>query len=127
MVAVVEPLTDFLTSCRYALRGLRFAARSQRNFRLHLLAAAAVLAAGLSLRVSPLEFSVLLTMISLVILGELFNTALEMILNLMEARDHPVARAAKDVAAASVLMAAAGSALVGLVILGPPLLRRLAP
>ncbi|MBI1952572.1 MAG: diacylglycerol kinase family protein [Candidatus Omnitrophica bacterium] len=119
------PWQIFWASCRYALKGLRFAFISQRSFRIHLAAAFGVLAGAFLLRLDAKETALILAMVTLVLMAELINTALEVVLNLMEAREHPVVRAAKDVAAASVLMAVAGAAAVGVLILGPKLLERL--
>jgi diacylglycerol kinase len=113
-------------SCRFALKGLRFALVSQRSFRIHLAAAFGILAAAFLLRLTATEMALILAMVTLVLTAELINTALELVLNLMEAREHPVVRTAKDVAAASVLMAVAGAAAVGALILGPRLLERIA-
>ncbi len=110
-----------MTSCFHAVEGILFAAHSQRNFRMHLAAGALVLAAGWWLNFSRLEMVLLILTVSLVISGELLNTALELVLNLLEARDHPVSRAAKDVAAGAVFMAVIGSVGVAVFLFGPKL------
>jgi diacylglycerol kinase len=78
-------------------------------------------AAGL-LGLSRLEFILLLLTITGVMAGELLNTAVELILNLLEGREHPVVRLAKDVAAGGVLMAILGAVVVGLFLFGPRLM-----
>ena len=70
--------------------------------------------------------AVLALAIGLVLVGEAFNTALEAVVDLASPSRHPLAKVAKDVAAAGVLLAAATAALVGLLILGPRLLALLA-
>jgi len=117
-----EFLQSFRTSCSHALRGLGFALRSQRHLRLHMLAAVGVIAAGLLLHFHRVEWILLLLTGTLVILAELLNTAMEFALNLVEARDHPVVRAAKDIAAGAVLLVAFVSAVIGLFLFGPRLL-----
>ncbi|MBI3332720.1 MAG: diacylglycerol kinase family protein [Candidatus Omnitrophica bacterium] len=114
-------ISEVLRSCWIAARGVLLAARSQRNFQIHLLAAAAALLVGALLQLTRMEFILLTVTIALVISAELLNTALEFLLNLMEARDHPVVRATKDVAAGAVLMAVAGSVAVGILLFGPRL------
>ena len=116
-----EFLGAFVTSCYYAVQGILFAGVSQRNFRIHLVAGVLVLAAGWWLNFSRLEMVVLILTVSMVISGELLNTALELVLNLLEARDHPVARAAKDVAAGAVFIAVIGSVGVAVFLFGPKL------
>ncbi|MBI3317858.1 MAG: diacylglycerol kinase family protein [Candidatus Omnitrophica bacterium] len=116
-----EPIRGVWVSCQYAVRGIRFAFRSQRNFRIHLLAAIGALALGGAWGFSRLEMVLLLLTVMVVILAEMMNTSLEFILNLLERRDHPVVRAAKDIAAGAVLIAVAGSVGVGLFLFGPRL------
>jgi diacylglycerol kinase len=118
----LEGLFGFWTSCGHAFRGIGFAFRSQRNFRIHLAAAVVVLIAVVWLRLSRLEMILALLTVTLVIAAELLNTAVEYVLNLLEARHHPVVKTAKDVAAGGVLFAVAASVVIGLLLFGPPLL-----
>ncbi len=117
-----ELINGILTSCVHAARGIFFAAQAQRNFRIHLMAAVAVLGVGAWLRFTRVEMAILAVTCSVVIMGELLNTGLEYLLNLLEARDHPAVKAVKDVAAGAVLLAVAGSVLVGLLLFGPRLM-----
>ncbi len=120
-----EGLFAFCASFGHACRGIVFAFRSQRNFRIHLLAATLVLVAAFAFKLSRTEIILLLLTSILVITAELLNTAIEYVLNLLEARHHPVVKTAKDVAAGGVLLTVGASILVGLMIFGPPLLVRL--
>lgn len=121
MKRVKENFRAFGGSLRHALDGISFTLRSQRNFRIHLGVAAAVLWAGLALRLSRLEFLLLLLTVIVVLLVELLNTALEVMMNLVEARNHPVVRHAKDIAAGAVLVTALGAAGVGTLLFWPKL------
>jgi len=118
----LDLIRGILTSCAHAARGIGFAARSQRNFRIHLLAAGAVLAGALALGLSRVELVLLILTAGLVILGELINTGLEFLLNLLEARNHPTVRMVKDIAAGAVLTAVIGSVAVAFLLFGPKLL-----
>ena len=102
-----------LYSFRHAGRGLAWALRSQANLRVHLAAALVVLVAALLLRFSPLEFVGLTLCFAIVIAAELFNTALEVLIDYAWPEHHPMIGRAKDVAAAAVLTAAVGAAVVG--------------
>ncbi|MBI3615575.1 MAG: diacylglycerol kinase family protein [Candidatus Omnitrophica bacterium] len=115
-------ILGIIRSCTYAVHGILFAARSQRNFRIHLLAAVVVPAAAVALGFSRLELVLVILTVSLVILGELLNTGLEFLLNLLEARDHPTVRAVKDIAAGAVFMAVVGSVGIGVLLFGPRIL-----
>ena len=111
-----------LRSFAYAGAGLSYLVRTQPNFRVHLLAAIAVVGTALAVGAPAVEIAILALAIGLVMVGEAFNTALEAVVDLASPAVHPLARVAKDVAAASVLIAAAVAASVGLMILGPRLL-----
>ncbi len=115
----LELIRAVWVSCAHAGRGILFAARAQRNFRLHLLAAVSVLALAVAFHFGRLEMILVILTVSLVILGELLNTALEYTLNLLEAHHHPVVRTAKDIAAGGVLLCVLGSIGVGILLFGP--------
>ncbi len=85
--------------------------------RIHFIAAIAVLLAVLFLKVSPLEFALLALSILSVLCAEMFNTAVEAVVDLVSPGYHPLAKIAKDTAAGAVLIAACGAAIMGYLIL----------
>lgn len=105
-----------LYSFRHAGRGLAWAVSSQANLRFHMAAAAAVLLAALLFHFTAIEFVGLVLCFAVVIAAELFNTSLEVLIDYAWPERHPMIGRAKDVAAAAVLMAAIGTALVGLLL-----------
>ena len=106
----------------FALEGLRYAARTQRAFRIQLVITAVICVVLLGLRMPALESAVTVLSILVVLVVELINTGVEVVVDLLVERNHhALAKVAKDVAAAAVVVAAAGAAVVGLLILGPPL------
>lgn len=109
-------------SFRHAFRGLWHALRTQRNVRIHAAAAAAVFALALGLGLTPLDVALLTMAVAIVFVAELVNTALEAVVDLSAPYVDPLARVAKDAAAAAVLLAALAAVLVGVLILGPHLL-----
>lgn len=113
----------FLKSFGYAWRGLALVAREEQNFRLELLAALAVLVLALVLEVKPVEFAVLALVSGGVLVLELLNSLLERVVDLVKPRLHPYVAEVKNVAAASVLAAAATAIAVGIVIFGPYILK----
>ena len=117
----LEGLHGVWASCGHAFRGIYFAIRYQRNFRIHVLIAVLVLVAAVALHFNRVEMTLLVLTVMLVILGELLNTSIEFVLNLLEARHHPVVKTAKDIAAGGVLLTVAGSVWIGLLLFGPPL------
>lgn len=113
---------SLLASFRYAWEGIDHAFRTQRNFRIHTVISAAVGAAGLLLRVGGTEWAVLILTIGLVFLAELFNTALEAVVDHVAPEFHALAKIAKDCAAGAVFVAALAAVGVGVAIFGPRVL-----
>jgi diacylglycerol kinase len=111
-----------IRSFGFAGEGIRYALRTQANLRIHLAITALVVVAGLWLQLAPIEWAILVVMISVVLSAELFNTALEATLDRVSREEHPLAKIGKDVAAGAVLICAIGAVVVGLLILGPKLL-----
>ena len=116
-----------LRSFGYAGAGLSFLLRTQPNFRVHVAAAVSVVATALGVGATAVELAVLILAIGLVMVSEAFNTAVEAVVDLASPTVHPLARIAKDVAAAGVLIGAALAAVVGFVILGPRLIALVRP
>jgi diacylglycerol kinase len=108
----------------YAFAGLAAAWRTQRNLRIHAAAAVGVVAVGALLRLPPLSWAVLALAIGLVVTAELLNTALEAVVDLVSPEDHPLAKQAKDVAAAAVLVASLAALAAGVCVLAGTLAAR---
>ncbi len=104
-------------SFEHAYRGLIYAVRTQRNMRIHVIIATLVLVASLLVGVRKLELTILVLVILLVLITEMFNTALEFAVDLVTKEYHPLAKLAKDVSAGAVLVASVGAVLVGYLIL----------
>lgn len=111
----------FLRSFGFAFRGIAWVLRTQRNARVHLVAAAVVIAAGFCFRVSSVEWAVLALSIGLVFSAEMVNSVAEMAVDLLTERRHPMAKAAKDTGAGAVLVAALAAAGAGVAVFGPRL------
>ncbi|TNE79559.1 MAG: diacylglycerol kinase family protein [Bacteroidetes bacterium] len=92
---------------------------SHENFKIHLLAALVVHAAGFYYSVALRDWAVLWICITVVLAAEVFNTAVEEIINLLHPEHHPKAGLIKDIAAAAVLLTAIGSVVCGLLIFWP--------
>src|SRR5918998_1812710 len=76
-----------------------YAVRTQRNMRFHVVVAVVVLVASLLVGVRKLELAVLVLTILLVFVTELFNTAMEFVVDLATREYHPLAKLVKDVSA----------------------------
>ncbi len=110
---------NFAASFKFAVAGLVYALKTQRNLRLHMLATLVVfgLSYYLQLTVTELLFVVFAT--ALVIMMEMVNTAVEAVVDLASEELHPLARIAKDVAAGAVLVSAINALVVALLVLWP--------
>ncbi len=109
----------------FAFAGLSYLFRTQRNARIHLVVGAAAGGVAAWVGISRAEWALLVFTIALVLILEGLNTAVEAAIDLAMPERHPLAKAAKDLAAGMVLTAAIASVAVGLLILGPPLWWRL--
>ena len=78
---------------------------------------------ALLLRVSFSDLAVLVLTITIVWMAEFINAAVEAVVNLASPDFHPMAKVAKDVASAAVLLGVVASVVIGLLILGPPLIK----
>lgn len=103
-------------SFRYAFEGMLYSIRTQTNMKFHCIAAAVVLLLSIFFGVTSIEFLFLFLAICFVIMAELFNTAVEKTVDLAMPDSHPIAKIAKDVAAAAVLVTAVFAVVVALVI-----------
>jgi diacylglycerol kinase len=84
-----------------------------------------VVSVGVWLGLSARDWAVVALTVGVVLAAEGFNTALEALTDLVSPENHPLARVAKDVAAAAVTLTAIAAVVVGLLLLGPPLWARL--
>ncbi|NMO94825.1 diacylglycerol kinase [Paenibacillus lemnae] len=111
---------DFAASFRYACHGILHALKSEVNLKIHVSAAAMVFLAAALLDVGKWEWLSLLLASALVICAELFNTAVEAVVDLVSPESHPLARIAKDTAAGAVLVTAVFAAAVGIIVFYGP-------
>ena len=117
---------DLPASFRYAAQGMAYSFSSQRNFRIHVFTGMLAFGLGLWLELSTDRLAVLVLTVTAVLVLELLNTATEAVVDLAIGRQfHPLARIAKDCAAAAVLVAALSSLMIALLLLLPPLWVRL--
>ncbi len=117
---------DLPSSFKYATKGFIYAFISQRNFRIHVFLGLLVIALSIWLKLSFSNYAILFLTISAVLVLELINTSIEAVVDLaIGRRFHPLARIAKDCAAASVLVGAISSLIIFLLVLLPPILQKL--
>ena len=116
---------DLISSFGHAFSGLRYALRTQRNAQIHLLATLLTVLAGFWLGLDSIRWCLIILAMGLVWMAEMSNTALENVVDLLSPEYHPLAKTAKDLKAGVVVVASLASVLIGLLVLGPPLLLRI--
>lgn len=112
-----------IKSFPFAFQGLKTALKDEPNFKIHLTFALIAIILGFLLKLTGLEWLLLITTIAFVIIMELVNTSLESIVNLVSPEIKDAARKAKDVGAAAVLVSAIFSVAVGLLLFLPKILK----
>ncbi len=109
----------FIAGFGYAFHGLWYALRTQRNTRVHIAIATLAILVSIFLHISTVEFAMIFVAITGVFIAEMFNTVIEICVDLATPTYHPLAKIAKDVAAGAVLLNAMLSVVIGLFVLGP--------
>ncbi len=113
---VTMKVKKLLDSFNYAIEGIIYAVRTQRNMRIHMIAALVVLAACFFYDLSKMEILAITITVTMVIMAELLNTAIEFAVDATTNYYHPLAKLAKNVAAGGVLITAINAIVVGYVI-----------
>lgn len=106
----------FWRSFGFAIQGFRFTLRSERNIKVMLLGFALAIIAGFIVSLSAMQWAIVLLCCGVVIMAELFNTAIETIVDLVSPEYHMLAGRAKDIAAAAVYILCMFVAVIGLII-----------
>ncbi len=125
LTSSVQPRSTLWRSFGWAFEGLAYGWRSQRNLKIHAAISVGIVLLGLWAGLPLRDWAVIALTIGVVVAAELMNTALEAVVDLASPDRHPLAKAAKDTAAAAVLCLALAAVVVGALLVGPPLLARL--
>jgi diacylglycerol kinase (ATP) len=115
--------TTLLQSFNHAFQGLVESVRRGRNMRIHFAIALVVLIVSLFLNLTKLELAAVIIAITFVIGAELFNSAIEAVVDLLTDEYHHRAKAAKDLAAGAVLIAAINALVIAYLVLADRLSR----
>lgn len=110
---------QFIESAGYAVTGIRFAFRTQRNMWIHLFIALFAVFLSVMLQLSATEASIVMLVIATVFILELMNTAMEEVINMLHITRKMRAMVAKDVSAAAVLVASVAAVVIGCLIFIP--------
>jgi len=106
-------------SFKYAGQGFNASFKSERNMKIHIIIMILVIVAGILLKINKYEWIICIICFAIVISGELFNTAIETVVDIAMPYKNEKAKIAKDISASGVLILAIGAAIVGLIIFVP--------
>ena len=120
-----DELYSRIRSFGYAFEGWWYVLKTQHNAWIHAIVTIIIAAVGLWLQIPLRDWPILILTFMAVWMAEFMNTAIEAVVDMVSPDPHPLAKVAKDVAAAAVLVGACGAVLIGLIILGTPLLEKL--
>lgn len=109
---------SFRRSFLFAVQGFRTTLRQERNIKVMLVAGACTIVAGFIVGLDATSWAVVLTCCGTVISAELFNTAIEKVVDLVSPEFHPLAGQAKDISAAAVWVLSLVVAVVGIIVFG---------
>lgn len=112
-----------IRSFGYAWKGIRCCVGKEQNLSFHLIATAVTVTSGFAVGITRTEWMMVILCIGVVIAAELFNTAIEKLVDLVSPERHPLAGQVKDIAAGAVLVCATATAIIGLIIFVPYLTR----
>jgi len=109
-------IRKLLDSFNYAIEGLVYSVRTQRNMKIHMVATMVILLACFAFNLSKIEILIVIITITMVILAEMVNTAIECALDATTNYYHPLVKIAKNVSAGAVLITALNAVIVGYVV-----------
>lgn len=107
---------NHLDSFRYAIEGIVHVFRTQRHMRFHFFILVLALLAGVLYDLDSAKLAILFVVVSSVLVAEMFNTAVESVVDMVTQAYHPLAKLAKDIAAGAVLITAITAAVVGVIL-----------
>ncbi|MFT4412675.1 diacylglycerol kinase family protein [Fredinandcohnia humi] len=111
-----------IKSLSFAIQGIKTAYFSERNLQIHTLFSILVIICGFYFQITKYEWLIIILLIGGMIAFELFNTAVEKVVDLVTKDFHPLAKKAKDIAAGAVFIYALTSVVIGLVLFLPYLI-----
>lgn len=103
-------------SLKIAATGIVYLFLYHRNMRIIFLSGIAAFLLGVYYKLKGIELVALCITITLVFMAEMFNTAIEMIIDMSTRKYHTLIRLVKDIAAAVVLIASLNAVAVGIIL-----------
>jgi len=114
-----EKKSSKLSFIKYALNGIAIAAKEERNFVIHLIAAGIAVTLGFILKITMMEWILLLLTIGSVLSLEVINTSIERIMDFLVPEMNPKVKIIKDLSAGAVFISACISACIACLLFLP--------
>ena len=110
---------NIINSFKYAFQGILVSLKTEKNMKIHMIIMLLVMIAGMIFKISKIEWMICILLFVIVIAGELLNTSIETIVDMIMPEKNEKAKIAKDVAAGAVLVLAIGAVIIGFIIFIP--------
>ena len=125
MIMELRKVKKLINSFKYAFEGVITSFKTERNMKIHALIMILVIIAGVLLGINKYEWISCIICFVIVIGGELFNTAIETVVDMVMPHENKKAKIAKDISAGGVLVLALGTMVIGLIIFIPKIINLL--
>lgn len=110
---------NFFVALKNALNGIKYVFVQERNLKIQFVFAIIAILAGVILKINSIEWVLLTVVICMVLVCELFNTAIETIVNMITTEYNENAKIAKDIAAGAVTLSSISSVIIGIIMFLP--------
>ena len=107
---------NLIDSFKYAFEGIFTAIKKEKNIKIHVFIMILVIIAGIVLKISKFEWIICIILFGIVIAGEMFNSTIETIIDMVMPNKNDMAKKAKDISAGAVLILSISAAVVGIII-----------
>lgn len=114
-----------INSFKYAFEGIKTVIKKEQNMKIHFIMMILVILAGVILKLTKIEWIICIILFGVVLTAELFNTAIEIVVDIVMPNKDERAKNAKDISAGAVLVVAISSAIIGLIIFVPKILENI--
>lgn len=115
-------LKRVLRSFKFSFDGLKYAYLHEQSLILHVVVMIIIVGCGIGFKITPMQWVITLVMGALILVAELFNTAIEAVVDMVTEEYHPLAKVAKDTASAACFVADIIAAGMWIVVFAPKLI-----
>lgn len=113
---------NFISALKNALNGVKYTFKTQRNLKIQLIISIIVIIISFLLKITYTEWAIIALVIFMVFFSELFNTTIEIVVDMITTEYNESAKIAKDIAAGAVTLVSLASVVIGILIFLPKIL-----